>query len=437
MKKVLYGTTALVAAGLISSAATAQTGNAIDLSVGGKFEGFVGVAGNQDYNAGANAGNRADRSGTIIDEDAELYFDGETTLDNGLTVGVAMDLAVSDDEGVACNASAGMPQPTGRQTVTQGTCNQDEAYAYVSGGFGEVQAGTVQAVTGNFAVAPYSQTAGYGEGHDKMYVTPPTQRLGSNVNGNNMIPAANISNNGLNNGFYASSIYTNTSDDATVSYMTPSLAGFQVGLSYSPQPGAGKGAATDQNASNHDRLDFAATYSGSMSGVDLAADIGYTTTSRSNNASTTTANGNTYNTSDDPTVWQGGLSVGYANFTLAGRYLDRDFENTGQWRNDGNTWIVGGTYAMGPYEVGLNYIEGTAEGMNPRTVQGAQAWDQDEDELTEWELRGAYTLGPGVTMQASAFHVDYEGELSNNGGNVGQNDDGDGAGLVGGLVLGF
>ena len=114
MKKVLLGSTALVAAGLIAGHAAAADG--VKLSLGGYYRGVAGVM-FDDFD-GAAAGLEDDLRDYVFKQDVEVHFKGETTLDNGLTVGAVVQL-----EG----------QTSGDQI--------DEVYAYFSGGWGELRFG--------------------------------------------------------------------------------------------------------------------------------------------------------------------------------------------------------------------------------------------------------------------------------------------------------
>ena len=387
MKKILLGTSALVGVAAFAGAASAQGADPISLSVGGKFEGYVTF---QDADNYGRAGTALDYGSTGITEDSELYFDGETTLDNGLTVGVAIDMEVSG-----------------------ATTNQDEAYAYVSGGFGEVQAGTKDQVTAQFATAPGGYAAPFSEGFATAAVPyRGAANLGAAggaagvansvaLTGGTAFATSVAVTNGWGNHAASALTFTNGSDDATVTYISPNMAGFQIGASFTPNVTGAAGMANTAG-SWHNRMDVAAMYSGSMSGADISGDLGYTTRNNPGVGQ------------DDPTVLQGGLSVGMAGFTMGGRYVSRDLASGA----DQDTWIMGLGYATGPYDVGLNYVDGSWENTGVA-----------DDDADAWELRGSYAMGPGVSLIASAFMVDYEDGSANT--------DNDGTGVSTGLQLSF
>ena len=85
MKKILLGSTAIVAAGMIASVPSANAASKMKLSVGGYMEQWVGFT-SQDDGAGQ------DYSGFSTVSDGEIHFKGKTKLDNGITVGVNVQL---------------------------------------------------------------------------------------------------------------------------------------------------------------------------------------------------------------------------------------------------------------------------------------------------------------------------------------------------------
>ncbi|MGB1026577.1 MAG: porin, partial [Rhodospirillaceae bacterium] len=178
MKKVLFGTSALVAAGLFAGQAVAA--EPISLSIGGKQEQYFGGVGFHETGGGIS-----DSFG--IASDTELYFTGSTTLDNGITVRAVIQME-----------------------ATLGTGAPDEQYVDLSGSFGRIRAGIKEGVFDSSAV----EAPGVGE----VSLADVTGWVGTTVNGTDP--------NGLD--------VTNTSDQASVSYFTPTFMGLQLGGSYIP-----------------------------------------------------------------------------------------------------------------------------------------------------------------------------------------------------------
>src|SRR5262245_11435921 len=121
MKRILLGSTALFAAGLVAGPAFAEDG--IHLFVGGYFkEAFMAVADDNDIRdsdgslTGSVADPGFDRNTDGFFNDAEIDFTGVTTLDNGLEIGAHVEV----------------------EGETQGHMI-DESYIWFAGGFGEVR----------------------------------------------------------------------------------------------------------------------------------------------------------------------------------------------------------------------------------------------------------------------------------------------------------
>lgn len=89
MKKILLGTTAVIALGAISTEAFAA--DKIQLGLGGFMRHYVGVV--SDDEAANGASDNSNRAvGFNQNSNTEVYFSGSTTLDNGLTVAAKMEL---------------------------------------------------------------------------------------------------------------------------------------------------------------------------------------------------------------------------------------------------------------------------------------------------------------------------------------------------------
>src|SRR5262245_19044081 len=132
MKKVLLGSTALVAAGLIAGHAEAADG--VKLSLGGYYRGAAGLM-FDDFD-GAAAGVEDNLRDYVFKQDVEVHFSGETVLDNGLKVGATIQL-----EG---------------QTSSD---QIDEVYAFFSGGWGELRFGDDdEALTAMCSITPSAAT---------------------------------------------------------------------------------------------------------------------------------------------------------------------------------------------------------------------------------------------------------------------------------------
>jgi len=119
MKKVLIASTALVAA-TVFSAGAASASEKIKLNLGGFSKWWV-VGQWQDSKFESNnngAGTQGGYNNVDVKGDNEVYFGGSTTLDNGLKVGIDIQLEAGGH-------------------TDQTTDTIDESYVYLEGGFGK------------------------------------------------------------------------------------------------------------------------------------------------------------------------------------------------------------------------------------------------------------------------------------------------------------
>jgi hypothetical protein len=199
-------------------------------------------------------------------------------------------------------------------------------------------------------------------------------------------------------GVTAGAVKAPDSSDATkVMYVTPRVAGFQAGFSYTPENGdEGQNVVSTKNTSNYsDFLEFAVNYTGDFSGVTVAA-----------GASGTSANGKGFTTVANPelknfTAWQAGAQVGYAGFKVGGGYVDADdyFVRAGTSSGDQHAWNAGASYTTGPMAVGVSFID--AEGY--KTAGGTYA-----EEYQAYGVSGAYTVAPGLVVQSDLIFFDED-----------------------------
>ena len=398
MKKLLIGTSALVAAASIAGAA--QAADPIKLSVGGYGAVMVGYASQDDDYTKATG---REVTGVDVKGDNEIHFKGSTTLDNGLTVSVKYELE------------------SGGRSVTSDPA--DEYNITVSGAFGSIVAGADD--TALVAIAKTAPNVGgrlfnggleEGDLQDGAYVLNPT--------GNSAPNAA----------------YINTSGDSeSISYISPALAGFTFGATYVPDitsedsPTQPSTAAT--GTGSNEGYGAGLMWNGTVGGVTIAAQGGYLWADAGPNANSA---GTAYNAGNQQ--WQLGGQVGYAGFTFGGGYRDITQERkaaSGQsftalnQRDElnGKAWDVGLQYKTGPYGVSLAYFDASMENTGKNV---------SDDTTKIWELAGEYTMGPGVALVAGVAHVDFEnGVAAGSGSTVVNSNENSGWVVATGLSLTF
>lgn len=343
MKKLLLGTTALAAAGLVAGPAMADDGK-ISLSVGGYYQNFISFVSQDDDTTGPDR----EFNPVNVRHEGEIHFKGETTLDNGLTVGFQAQL----------------------EAITQGD-QMDETYLYFSGSWGRLIMGSENSAPYLMAyAAPY---AGLGVNSPNFFLFSPLAGSGAPTSG-----------------------FLNFASDANkITYFTPRFGGFQLGVSYTPNvdaPGGNRqtfGLNTDEDPGDYNHVIGAGVnFVESFNAVDIAIFAG---AEWANLEQDTT--GNAY---DDWESYQGGINIGFSGFTVGGSV---HYDNQGFDVNGDDTWFydVGVTYGTGAWTVGVTYSHSEYE------ESGAE--DDDRDLV---ELGASYALSPGVTITGALQYMHGE-----------------------------
>lgn len=405
MKKQLMATTALVAGGLI--AGVAQAAEPIKLSLGGYITTGLSVR-QQDNVATGSASNRGagdDRNYTtaattnaagatvnvptttdlgVTDQfwEGEIFFVGETTLDNGIKIGVNIQL-----EAYTSNDQV------------------DEHYVYVQGGFGRLVVGAENAASYLMHYSAPSPTGG---------------QFGADSP--NLFPFRAPSNTAVSS---VRTFMQLTSDANKITYYTPRFApGFQFGLSYTPDDDSSGGAQgvaaggcrggcafdagngiSDNDQANHSNfVEAGMNFVRSINGVDLAFDVNFGTGFLEKQTRSAA------NTGNDALLKQrysagAGFNVGYAGWTFGAGVL---WDNNGlQGENNRYDVAAGVTYGAGPWLVGVN--AGYAIHQDGEALQGNRLVDRTNDTLIYAEVGGQYTLGPGIRVFSTINFAKWEG----------------------------
>lgn len=373
MKKVLFGTTALVAAGLMANGAVAA--EKIQMGLGGYFAAFF-VAGSEDDNATTGEPG-ANRRSHKVSREAEIFFKGQTTLDNGIKVGVQVELEAE-------------------------TCGDqiDESYIYFDGAYGRLVLGAENS-------APYLMS----------YAAPAPSSGQHGVNSPNFRHLQLGTNAGatLQAGSGAPSTQVNLSNDSEkLTYFTPRIAGFQFGISYTPDNceeattggvgvgcgGSYAGFQPDNTAGQWSEIvEIGANYVNKFGDVGVAVSGGYGHGNlEANNAGATL---------EDRTLWSAGAQFSYQGFTLGGSYLHDDGGARGTNATDDSTqWNVGLRYAWGPWGVGIAYANAQTDNNAIGGVGGG------DDEIDVTEVGGSYNLGPGISLEGGVQFWDVKDNLN-------------------------
>jgi predicted porin len=369
MKKVLLGTTALAA--LVALPVTAQAAEKIKLGLGGYFR-AVAVYGDQDDGVGQAAANTRDHG---LARESEVYFKGNTTLDNGIKFGVMIQL-----EG----------ETSGDQI--------DNSYIWTSGGFGRIEFGSTWDPA---LIMSYGSVGEMIDGH-------------GDFGSHNHPVAANAP--GAPNTYTGNAGIAGTPNDLIV-YYSPRMSGFQIGVSYSPDDKGAVGPEEDGSAldSEIDALGgstasemvvVAANYVGKFSNASVALFGAY---------ATTTWESPVVGVSDgDVEGFSLGAQVSFSGFTVGGRWTEHEIDLPGAvaFSPDQETYRIGVAYSTGPWTIGANYINEELDTSTTTT-----------DETDYFSVGARYNLGPGIVLFGGIQNYDYQvgggGPLSGNDATTG------------------
>lgn len=395
MRKELLGTTALVAAGLLVGAGVGNGAFAQEFEL--KTTGYFQVGGgffDEDDAAGQPAFGVRDQS---VEFDGEIRFTAIQTLDNGIKVRARIEYEAINQGG--------------------GGTIVDETYLEFSGGFGLLRIGADDA-------------AGYG-----MHLQAPVNPYQMGVNTPTFAVAA-IGTNAISS--YPSTYPGLGSDGGKILYFTPVINGLQLGVSYQPDsaanvtfPAFARVAGLTELGANAQGEIFGAglSFSRELGDINLGISVGFNTGDNENAAQiplVTTGTGTATITIGEVTItrltrttspntalnagafgtdrdqFSVGVSLGFANFTVGGSYLDDD--NGFSDANDTVTWDIGVTYSVGAFTLGATYLESERE-FGPGLLNRASG---AKDEAKGFQIGGSYDLGPGVVLWAGAKFLDYQ-----------------------------
>lgn len=358
-RKSLFATSALMTGAMIAADA-ALAADPIRLEIRGFRNEYFGIATVESDVDQENFGNSA------LFSDGEVQFRGKTTLDNGIEIGVRVELEAFG---------------AGDQV--------DENYVFIEGGFGRLQLGSDDPAPYQQAVVAPSVGVPINSGWLSLFIPNPT-------------------------GFETAAFQTTPEisiDDNMINYFTPRFGGFQLGLVYIPSlvnsgagqsppfgNGEGNNAIVDDNDREHG-LGAGVNFTNSFNGVDIAAAAGIQFVDEPDEDNTGNA--------EEVLGYNVGANFGFGGFTFGGSFGGFDADNTA---TDGFHWDVGLAYATGPWSVSGTIITGEREG---------DLADNDEDESLGLAGAVAYALGPGITTNFTLLYADYDAEDDNDGSGFG------------------
>ena len=371
MNKILLGSAAI--AGLLLASAPAQA--QMELTIGGHSKNYVGWLDQDESSvAGAPEVNEFD-----MVRETELHFNGESTLDNGLTFGFQVEAEV--DGGDDANTL-------------------EESYIYMSGGWGRLNLGSEDGAA--YLLQVSAPSADSNIDGIRQYIQP--------VNyGAAFFAGVDADANGIDDGVEAvAGANFDYAQDQTgyaekITYLTPNYNGFQLGASFTPDAGDDQsnsglnGFATDTEGENDDVYEVAARYEGVMSNFGYAAGAGYIK-------------------ADSADAWNVGLDVDAGPFGIGAVYTDADARlapAAALGGGDTEQIVVGVDYTTGPFKFGASYFNEDADNFI------------ETDRYTGGVI---YTAGPGLSFRGSVSQIEHD---------VTAGDDIDATSVLGGVQINF
>jgi predicted porin len=357
MKKFLLGSTAVMGAGLVASPAFAADG--IKLSVGGYFRTAYQVVFDDDDEG--EAGNERNTDGFF--SDAEIFFSGKTTLDNGLEVGARVELEGETDSDQI-----------------------DEAWVSFSGGFGEVHIGSEDNALANDCIMPPGGTSNFSAFSPNQW--------GANTFTTNSVCA------GVDDRGDAQKIY----------YVTPNFGGFHMAFSYTPNggderhnvsgevggPHLGMPGNNDRESRHNVSLYATYEYEGEGWGLTAGAGAGF-------EGHVEQEVGADREESD---YYQAGLNLSFGNFGIGvvGEYFNDIASFDGDGADpaiDRDGWAVGigAAYTFDQFTLGAQYSHGE------NTLERSEGGDDSSANVDRFVLTGLYQLGPGIKIDGELAYT--------------------------------
>ena len=367
MKKALLGTTALIAAGLAVGDAYAAEG--VTLELGGRYMGAAGVLFGED----ADGFDDGDSRNYVFKQDVEVYFAGETVLDNGLTVGARVEL----------------------EGQTQTSDQIDAVYAYFEGGFGQVRFGdTAEAMA------------------QLCYLVPSAAGIFGADSPNFNFSNAGVAGYGATNG----TCYGLDDKSTKIVYFSPNFGGFSFAASFTPDNTedtrntvAGFGTRSREDlGQNSENLSVAAQFAHDFNGVNLVVGGGGTWSFDREGATST----------DERHDYNAYAQVGFSGFTVGGAMGIR--QNRGGDGSDDFIYGGGITYNWDAWTVGFGYTNGSYELLqNGTTVVVGTVTVAATNDVTDFSnvfsLTASYALGPGIQIDAVAEYYQYQADDEDGG----------------------
>jgi hypothetical protein len=352
-KKLLLGTTALIAAGVVAGGLAQAAEEPITAGVSGYFRTAMATI-SQDDATGELAENN--HSHTLA-TDIEIQVSGNTMLDNGITAGFR---AMIEGNGTGDGSEA-----------------LDERFIFFRGGFGQIRVGQTES-------ARHEMSNNTPTGNWSFGINSPFFQFG-NGGGPTIVRTGN---DGLGN-----------EDSLKLVYFSPTFNGFRLGASYAPDGGSNGqygGNARNVASSMQNEASIAAEFSTALGDdMSLRLSTGY----EGHIVEQAAATAATIQSNNSPNAVNFGGTITIGEWSIGGEYQESDqvAPNNSGGGMDREDLALGILYASGPYTISLGWAQ--AE-VDQATL--------DTDELEIWKLQGDYVVGPGISIGGGVVIGDFD-----------------------------
>ncbi len=396
MKKLLLSTAACgLALALVPTPAAAQ----LEVGAGGHAK-IYGVYVDQDEkSAAAIAANGTEAREIDMIRETEVHVSGETTMDNGLTVGVHIETEADGTDSLGV----------------------DESYVFFSGDWGRTNIGTEDGAAYLLQVAAPSADSNI-DGI-RQYVQPVNYDVLTAAGG---ATSTNVGAEGID---YDQDLARGTDN---LTYLSPVFNGFQAGLTYAPDvddvSAAGNalglgGVRTDNEIEFGSLYEMALRYEGQFNNIGFILGGGYTHVDHERDEDPIGAG----DVTDDRTAYNGGIDIDVGPFGIGASYVVDDHGDVRNAADTGDideeeTIVVGVDYTTGPFKIGASYLDSDntfgTDGLESKRYSGGVV----------------YTAGPGLSFRGSISHIQHDDVA---GLPAGQGDDADATAVVVGTQVDF
>ncbi len=365
MKKLLLGTTAIVGASFMATAAMAKP----EVRVGGYMNFQVGMTSQDREGFGPSPSGitptNPERGYGFLNE-SEVHVRASDKLDSGLAWALKIELEANADDGNDPNTGDVDATTADEVTLTLSGAWGQAFFGNDDGPADTMRTGTKRAIeAGTGGVA----------GNYRRWVnwTTASTRVFSN--------AGEIRDSG---------------DSTKIAYITPRFAGFQAGVSFTPdRDDAGRIRATDGLAGGGEENNWEL-------GVNYDQKFGEV---RLNLAATANLADNENTLREDTRSWHIGALVGFAGFSVGASYNSDGDRGLAKTATNGDTtgWDVGVGYNMGAWDFGIGYFRSEAGRIN----------STGEHVLQVASVGVSYDLGNGLTTYVEGAWFDVDSAANN------------------------